>query len=137
MRVLGVDFGGKRIGIASGDTETALPSPKQAIDASGKLSRDAEAIAGLARAESAELVVLGEPLDLNGEPTKMSKICRKLGDEISQTGFNVVFVNEALTSVASHTVLREFGMTAAQRRRHIDSEAACRILERYFEESRA
>lgn len=134
MRVLGVDFGGKRIGIAAGDTETALPTPKSAIAASGKLSRDAELIASLAKQEGAGLVVVGEPLGVEGEPTKMSKICRLLGSHIAQNGFEVAYVNEAMTSVASHSTLQEFGMTAAQRRRHVDSEAACRILDRFFQE---
>jgi putative holliday junction resolvase len=132
MRLLGVDFGGKRIGIAVGEAEHKVASPRSAISASGTLRVDAEAIAKIARDETALQVVLGIPLDENGEETKMSRICRKLGDEISKVGFEVAYVDESMTSLASHSALREHDMTAAQRRRHVDSEAACQILERYW-----
>lgn len=133
MRVLGVDFGGKRIGIAVGETEFQIASPRAAIEASGTLRIDAETIAKIAKAETATEVVIGTPLDADGAETKMSKICRKLGDEVLKTGFPVHFVDESLTSVGSEKALREHDLTAAQRRKHIDSEAACRILERFFD----
>lgn len=133
MRALGVDFGGKRIGIAVAEVEARIASPRAAIAASGALKRDAAAISELCRKEEATLVVVGEPLGTESEPTKMSKICRKLGAEISLLGHEVRFVDESMTSVGATADLRAQDWTAAQRRRHIDSEAACRILERFFD----
>ena len=133
MRALGVDFGGKRIGIAVAEVEARVASPRSAIEASGALRRDATAISELCKKEQATLIVVGEPLGADGEPTKMSKICRRLGDEITLLGHDVRFVDESMTSVAATADLRKQDWTAAQRRRHIDSEAACRILERFFD----
>ena len=84
MRALGVDFGGKRIGIAVAEVEARVASPRAAISASGALRRDAALISEICKKEQAEIIVVGEPLGAEGEPTKMSKICRKLGDEIAQ-----------------------------------------------------
>jgi len=133
LRALGVDFGGKRIGIAVAEVEARVASPRSAIEASGALRRDAAAISELCKKEQATLIVVGEPLGADGEPTKMSKICRRLGDEIALLGHDVRFVDESMTSVAATADLRKQDWTAAQRRRHIDSEAACRILERFFD----
>ena len=133
MRALGVDFGGKRIGIAVAEVEARVASPRVAIAATGALRRDAAAISELCKKEMAEVVVVGEPLDAEGGATKMSKICRKLGDEIALLGHEVRFVDESMTSVGATADLRAQDWTAAQRRRHIDSEAACRILERFFD----
>ena len=133
MRALGVDFGGKRIGIAVAEVEARVASPRAAISASGALRRDAALISEICKKEQAEIIVVGEPLGTEGEPTKMSKICRKLGDEIAQLGHEVRFVDESMTSVGATADLRLQDWTAAQRRRHIDSEAACRILERFFD----
>ena len=133
MRALGVDFGGKRIGIAVAEVEARVASPRSAIAASGALKRDAIAISEIFKKEQATISVVGEPLGAEGEATKMSKICRKLGEEISLLGHDVRFVDESMTSVAAAADMRVQDWTAAQRRRHIDSEAACRILERFFD----
>lgn len=132
MRILGVDFGGVRIGIAVGETEPSVASPRPAIKASGTLRLDALAIQGLQKKEQSELVVLGIPLDEHGEDTKMSKICRKLADELSKLDMKVVLVDEAFSSIAASQSLSNQDWTAATRRKHIDSEAACQILERYM-----
>ena len=79
--------------------------------------------------EMATAVVVGLPLGSEGEDTKMSKVCRKLGEEIAKLGCPVHYVDEAFTSVNATAHLRDHDWTAATRRKHIDSEAACQILE--------
>ena len=132
MRVVGVDFGGTRIGIAVGETEPEVASPRAAIKASGTLRVDAGQIKDIYSKEMATAVVVGLPLGSEGEDTKMSKVCRKLGDEIAKLGCPVHYADEAFTSVNATTHLRDHDWTAATRRKHIDSEAACQILERFF-----
>ena len=131
MRVLGVDFGGKRIGIAVGETEHNVASPRPQIEATGTLRLDAVNIAALAKKEEAEKVVLGTPV-VGTEETKMSRICRMLGAEIEKLGFSVDYVDESLTSVQAEKALSTRQWTAATIKKHLDSEAACQILERYF-----
>jgi putative pre-16S rRNA nuclease len=133
VRLLGVDFGGKRIGLAVMDSNSPHPRPLAPLEATGSLSKDALAIKGLADREGAGTVVLGLPLDTEGE-TKMSKVCRQLATRIEETGLKVALVDESMTSQEAESAMRAAGLKASQARRRVDGEAACRILERYREE---
>lgn len=132
MRILGVDFGGKRIGIAVGESEAAISTPRPAIEASGTLRKDAVQLSELVKREQADLLVLGLPLLEDGQDSKLSKVIRKLGEELRVLQVEVAYVDEAFSSVQATAQLREYDWTAATRRKHLDSQAACEILERYF-----
>ncbi len=126
-----MDFGGQHIGIAVGESGHGVVSPRSNLSASGTLKRDAEAIHNLAKKEQATDVVVGLPLS-DGEDTKMSKVCRKLGEEIAKLGWNVHYVDESLTSHASEQEMLQAGLKGSERRKRVDGEAAARILERFF-----
>lgn len=131
MRVLAIDFGGKRIGVAVGETDHKVATPRPQIEATGTLRLDAANIFTLAKKEEAAVVVIGTPV-VGTEETKMSRICRMLGAEIEKLGGTVEYVDESLTSVLAEEALRTQQWTAATVKKHLDSEAACQILERYF-----
>lgn len=133
MRVLAVDFGRKRIGLAVGESEHRVVRALQNLPASGTLSIDAQAIKRAAGSESAGTVVMGLPLDAGGE-TKASQICRKLGGLLAELGVSVKYVDESLTSQDAEQSMIDAGLKGSERRKRSDGEAACRILERYFEE---
>lgn len=133
MRVLAVDLGRKRIGLAVANTETRLPSPCRSLVASGSLARDAEAISRLAAEEAAALVVVGLPL--NEQDPSMARICEKLADKLLDLGLQVRLVDESLTSVEAELQMSVAGLKASERNRKRDGEAACRILDRYFHEN--
>lgn len=131
MRLLAVDFGSKRIGLATGYLEPPVASARRGISASGSLKSDAKQIEIIAAEEEADLIVMGIPL--NDEDDRMARICRKLAEELRLLGLVVEEVDEALTSVEAEASLRETGARAAIRRNLKDGEAARRILERYLE----
>ena len=132
MRLLGIDFGFARIGLAVTDDAVGLPSALPWIAASGKLKVDATTLASVAKRQEADAVVLGLPLE-DGEEGKMARVMRQLGGHLQDAGLVVEYVDETLTSVEAETALRGTDMKASQRRRHRDGEAACRILERYLD----
>jgi putative Holliday junction resolvase len=132
VRVLGVDFGSKRIGIAVGETEHRIPSPRPAIASTKGLTGNAQALKTIVEKEMAAGIALGIPR--NEEDGSMANVCKKLAEELRNQGITVIEVDESLTSVDAEERLRQLGWTAAQRDRYKDSEAACLILERYFEE---
>lgn len=131
MRALGVDFGRARIGLACAEREAGVASPRRPLAASGTLRVDAKAIAEAAAREEAAVVVIGLALDADGE-TPMSRVARRLGAEVEALGWRVEFVDESLTSHSAEADMAAVGMTAAQRRKAVDGEAACRILERWM-----
>jgi len=131
LRLLGVDFGGKRIGIAATDSPDGLPSPRPVLAASGTLAKDASVLVELAEREGATKIIIGLPLDSEGE-SRMSLVCRKLGQAIESLGMEVGYEDESLTSKEAEAAMLSAGLKGAQVRRRLDSEAACRILERYL-----
>ena len=132
MRLLGIDFGFARIGVAVTDEAVGLPTALPAVPASGKLRVDALALAALARRQEVGTVVLGLPLE-GGEEGRMARVMRGLGGHLEGAGLVVEYVDETLTSVEAETALRGTEMKASQRRKARDGEAACRILERYLD----
>ncbi|MBS1714092.1 MAG: Holliday junction resolvase RuvX [Armatimonadetes bacterium] len=132
MRIVGIDFGGARIGVAVGESGVGLVSPRKPLEASGTLKTDARHIVELAAQEEAGTVVVGLPL-VEGEETKMSRVCRALGAEIAALGTTVAFCDESWTSHEAETAMFEVGLKGSERRKKSDGEAACRIVERYLE----
>jgi putative holliday junction resolvase len=133
VRVLGVDFGTKRIGLAVGESEFGIISTRNPLAASGALAGDADAIVAVARKEMADAIVLGVPVQAEGLTDKMAGICRQLAERIRERGMKVYTVDEALSSVQAEGELIDSGMKAARRKRVRDAEAARIILERFFD----
>lgn len=132
MRVLGVDFGSKRIGIAVGETGHEVASPRQAIRSVQGLAGNARALKTIVQKENADAIALGIPVNVENET--MANVCRKLAEELRKADLQVFEVDESLTSFEAEDSIRKLGWTAAKRDRYKDSEAACLILERFFQE---
>ena len=132
MRLLGIDFGFKRIGVAIGESEVGIVTPRSAIAASGGLKADAKTIAALARKEEVKAIVLGLPVEETGNEGRMARICRTLAQHLTDLGETVHLVDEKYSSIEAEQVLAEAGLKPSQWKEHKDSEAAGLILERYF-----
>lgn len=130
MRVVGIDLGKARIGVAVAETEPFVVSPRPALAATGTLARDADAVSVLARREEAGTVVVGLPLE-DGVEGRMARVMRLFGGLLTERGLVVAYADETLTSVAAQSSLSEAGLKGSQVRRAKDSEAACLILERW------
>jgi putative Holliday junction resolvase len=131
VRVLGVDFGSKRIGLAVGDTEFGIASPRAAVDSKKGLAQNVPTLLETMKEEEAKAIIIGIPT-LEERDSESAKVCRQFAQRLRDAGAEVIEIDEALTSVAADERLREHDWTAAQRDRHRDSEAACLILERFF-----
>jgi putative Holliday junction resolvase len=132
VRVLGVDLGRKRIGLAVGESVPGVVSPRPVLAASGTLRQDADAIEQRAKTESVDAIVLGLPLNDDGSPSRMSRVIDQLAELLRERQQVVHTVDEFMTSKEAEAVLAESGLRASQQKRALDSEAACRIVERYF-----
>jgi putative Holliday junction resolvase len=99
MRVLGVDFGLRRLGLAVGDSEGGIATPLRALRIDSVRVAPA-AVAAVARAEGAEAVVVGVPLGLEGEERRpqvrrVERFARALRRE---TGLAVHLVDESMST---------------------------------------
>ena len=139
MRILGVDWGGSRIGIAIGEEflvegkPSHVCAPRSLIQASGTLKIDALNIIKIAKEENATAIAIGVP-EYEGDE-KGAKLTRMIAQLCREQGWQTHEVNESMTTIESHDALKEIGLSAAQRKSRIDSESACRILDRYFSEN--
>lgn len=135
MRLLGIDFGFKRIGIAVAEVEMEIVTARPSLTASGVLKRDAESIVSVGTREEVDGVVIGIPLE-QGIEGKMAKICRRVAEEITALGLRVDCIDESMSSVQAERTLRDDGLKASERRKLKDGEAARLILERYMHEKK-
>lgn len=131
MRLLGVDMGRKRIGLAVMPLELGIASPRSNLVASGTLRKDAEAIVNRAQQEQADAIVVGLPLNDDGSEGPGARISRMLGQHITDLGGTVIYQDERMTSQEAETAMRDAGLKVAAQRKAVDGEAACLILERY------
>lgn len=130
MRVLGVDWGSARIGVAVAETEPFGGALLPVIAASGSLAKDARRIAEVATSERVEAIVVGVPHNPLGSD-KSERLCRKLAEGLRTLGWAVHEVGEAFSTQESEDALEEMGLSAPRVRSRIDSAAALRILSRY------
>lgn len=133
MRLLGVDFGFRRIGIAVAESEFGVVTPKTALEATGTLRKDAENVATAFHKEHAERIVLGLPVEEDGNLGKMARVCQTVAGLLREKGIEVELVDERYSSVEAEAALRQENLKASQRRKLRDGEAAAILLERYLE----
>jgi putative holliday junction resolvase len=131
-RVLGLDHGAKRIGVAVGDTETRLAFAREAVHRSS-LAGDIERIGGLYAAESAELVVVGLPLHMDGSEGDEAGRARAFAEALASAGMQIAYADERLTSWEADEQLRARGRAPTRRSGERDSTAARLILQQYLD----
>ncbi|MCE9643847.1 RuvX/YqgF family protein [Candidatus Parcubacteria bacterium] len=122
MKILGVDYGSRRVGIAISDEGAQFAFPKKVILATGDLS---ENIAMLASAEGASVVVIGESINFGGEDNSVMGAIRSLSADLMERGLEVVLEPEYFSSAEASRFQGE--------RDDIDASAAAIILQRYLD----
>ncbi len=133
MRVLGLDIGERRIGVAVSDPRQRVASPLCVLDA-GAL-RDARAIADLVSEYEVGLIVVGLPLSLDGEEGPQAQKIRSVGTRIAEhTGVDVEFADERLTSAEASRAMGAAGLSEKEKRGRIDMVAAALILQSYLDQ---
>jgi len=136
MRVLGVDFGERRIGLAVSDPTGTIATPLETVHRrAGKRPPLAE-IERIGKSLGVEHVVVGLPLDLRGEENEWCREVREVGRKIAERlGVNVSFVDERLSSVRAGRAVRESGLKKAERERkeRVDAAAAQLILQAWLD----
>lgn len=129
-RLLAIDYGERRIGLAISDPTGTIASPAGAIvRRAGKRPPIAEMIR---RAEALEArgFVVGLPLDGNGDETPRSAETRRIADELARrTGLPVQLVDERFTTAAALRAVHEMGGSTRGRKGDVDALAATVLLQ--------
>ena len=138
MRLLGLDVGDVRIGVAVCDSLEIAAFPVGVVRRVGSLKRDVAAVAAVATEQEAEGIVIGLPLSLNGDVGPQAQKTQGFARALSNVlPMPVVLWDESLSSVEAEELLIAQGMSRAKRREKIDQTAAALILESYLLHRRA
>ena len=138
--ILAFDFGLKRIGIASGDTITRTAAPRSGAAVRGGEPDWAE-IERQVRSLHPELLVVGDPYNVDGSPGAIAPAVRRFAAELERRfGLPVKMVDERWSSLEAAAALKAQRASGERKRRvrreDIDSAAAAVILERWLSETR-
>ena len=128
-RLLGLDVGTVRIGVASGDGSVRIAIPEGIVNVDGG---EVARIAELVISGRYDTIVVGYPRNQSGEPTAQSQFVEAFAERLSDIDADVVFQDESLTSVLAEERLKSRGQ--AYTKGDIDSEAAVIILQDYMEQ---
>jgi putative Holliday junction resolvase len=139
MRVLALDLGSKRIGVAVSDPTGTLASPYDVVLRSGDRRLDHQRIAALVTETGAARVVVGLPYSLDGSIgpaaravlAEVDELRTRLRDEVGDLA--VETFDERLTTVTAHQRLAERGVDSKQRRAIVDQAAAAVLLQTWLE----
>lgn len=130
MRVLGVDYGLRRIGLAIGETEVKMAFARKTLVGSGSAAADAAAIYSFFVAEECELIVLGLPRLDDGHEGEQAAVTRSFGEALASLGAPVEYVDERYSTSAARKSLSH--LSGRDAKEVLDAEAARLILEVYL-----
>ena len=145
MRILALDVGERRIGVAAADSETRVALPVGVVERT-EPAADADAIARLIEEQKAEALVLGLPISLNGSLGPQAQLVRAFGDELAgHLDLSVEYWDERLSTVEAQRRLAPPSKHAGRDKRsrsaksqraspgRIDAIAAAIILQSYLD----
>ena len=134
MRVLGIDLGSKRVGVAVSDRSGTIATPLCVLERGASQRIDHNEIARLVQEEDAVAVVVGLPLNMDGSAGKAADAAlREVERMTTVVGVPVYVHDERLTTVEADRVLIEQKMRAQARRRVVDKVAAAVILQSWLD----
>lgn len=132
-RILGVDFGDARTGVALSDISGFLASGVGTVKSTGFL-KTAEEVARIAKEKDVGLIVLGHPINMNGTLGPRSEKAQAFGEKLRElTGLEVVLFDERLSTANAHVMLNLTNTRGQKRKEIIDEMSACLILQSYLD----
>ena len=136
MRILGLDYGSKTVGVAVSDPLGLTAQKVETIwrKQENKLRRTLARIEELIAEYEVEKIVLGFPKNMNNTVGERAEKALEFGEMLKKrTGLEVIMWDERLTTVASEKVLMESGVRRENRKKVIDQIAASMILQGYLD----
>ena len=131
-RIVALDHGSRRIGVAVGDTETGMAFARPALRRRNE-ERDLAVIGELCATEDADLIIIGLPLNMDGSEGAQAAAAREFGDRLAGIGHAVAYEDERLTSWEAGERMAEAGRRARRGSGDLDSTAARLILQQYLD----
>ena len=132
MKIMAVDFGDSRTGLAMCDKGEILASPLATVFEKN-FDKCAEKVAQLALENKAEMLVVGDPVNMNGTRGERSEKCRMFAEKLKAlTNLPVEMWDERSTTVSAINIMNENNRRGKKRKEVLDQAAAAIILESFL-----
>ena len=136
MKVLSVDYGDVRTGIAISDVKEMLASPLCVIEQSYQ-PKLVDRIVQIVEENKIEKIVIGLPRNMDGSYGYRCDECRSLGDAIAEKiDVDIFYEDERLTTVMAHNVLSDNNVRGKKRKQTVDAVSAVMILQSFLDKNR-
>ena len=136
MRVIGLDYGTKTVGVAISDETKLIAQPHITIERKHptKLRQTYAQIEAIIEEYDVDTIVLGYPKNMNNTSGERVEATNEFKEALKRrTGLEVILVDERLTTVEADRILEETGVAFSARKEHIDKMAAAIILQNYLD----
>ncbi len=136
MRIIGLDYGTKTVGVALSDETKLIAQPHVTIERkhANKLRQTYAAIEEIIKEYEVELIILGNPKNMNNTEGERVEETIQFKEALERrTGLQVVMVDERLTTMEANRILEATGVAHSARKEHIDKIAAAIILQNYLD----
>lgn len=136
MRIIGLDYGTKTVGVAVSDELMLTAQPYETIErkSPGKLRQTLAEIERVITEYNCERIVLGYPKNMNNTEGERVRATEEFKESLERrTGLEVVLWDERLTTVEAERILMESGVRRENRKQYIDKMAAAVILQNYLD----
>jgi putative Holliday junction resolvase len=127
MKIIALDVGEKRIGVAVSDTSLNVVFPREAI-----FDNHASEIHKLIKAENADVLLVGLPLNSDGSESLQAVKVRKFIDTLGKTPAKIEYISEYGSTLEAQQRFRSLGFDRKIKKGVIDSTAAALLLETYL-----
>ena len=136
MRIMGIDYGDARTGLAVCDRMGMLAVGAGCVKCEG-MKKTAAAVAEAAKEKKAEMIVVGNPINMNGSEGPRSEKCRAFAEMLRElTGLEVRLYDERLTTVSAHRFLSDQNVKGKKRKDSVDELSATLILQDFLDRYR-
>lgn len=132
-RVLALDVGKKRIGLAVSDPLGITAQGLETLQRS-RIREDLDRLAEMCERMQVQMLLIGRPLHMSGDESRQGAYTREFADRLAaRTNLPVKHLDERLTTVQAERVLRESGISIEKRARAVDRLSAVLLLQSYLD----
>ena len=131
-RIMGIDYGDARTGVAMSDLLCSLVG-STAVVPSRNTEKAIADIVRMAKENEVGTIVVGLPRNMDGSEGSRAELCRQFADQLkAATGLEIVMWDERRTTVEAHNILSQHNYHGQKRKNTVDAVAASLILEGYL-----
>ena len=131
-RLLAIDYGARRVGLALSDPLKMIASPYRTI-INNNITILIEEIITIVAAEDVELTIIGLPLGMAGQKTEQTKKVEEFVDKLTDRGIIIKYEDERWSSVAAKRSMKEQNIKSGYNKDLVDQTAAAIFLQQYLD----